>query len=414
MKRLILCSIALLCLFFGSSVVNADPATKITNVFQDTDIRQALVTIAVQAGENVVPDSSVGNMTVTLDLKDAPFEVVLQMICDSGGYSFIKDEHCYLVGQAVPTNPNFDRFCTSEAVKLKNSEACEMVKVFNQFYAQYVKAGGTRENVIVISAPQRISQAIKKIIQEIDQPKRQIEIEVMAVEIQKVKGRDFMLDWTEGRPGVSGGIETLSFANFVFGYTNTLSKNVLIGLKSALQNGVARVRANPRITTMDGYEALFSSGQEDYFDTSSQNPNGWQTGKLEKIESGVKLKILPRLAENGEINLCITPDVSDVIGKTEQGLPRLNVRTMTTTLRVKDGETIVMGGMLSEISRSSKKKLPILGDLPLIGFAFRSNSTSAIVTDMAILVTPRIVNDLTTRTSVEANSDLLEAVGERR
>ena len=388
------------------SAASAAPDTKVTNVFQDTDVRQALATIAVQAGENLVPDATVSNNVVTLDLKDVPFEEALQMICNSGGYSFVNDGGCYLVGQAIPSNPNFDRFCVTETVKLKNSEAAEVVKVFSQFYSPYVKAGGPRDNVIVITAPKRISQAIRSIISEIDAPKAQITIEALVLEISKVKGRDFSINWSDGEPSaISGGVRQISFADFVFGYTNTLTKNVLVSLKAALQNGVARIRANPRLTVTDGYEASFSAGQKEYFDTSSQNPNGWQTyTKLEIIESGVKMKILPRLAENGEINLTITPDVSDVIGKTENGLPKLNARTMTTTIRVRDGETIVIGGLVSEISRTDRRKVPILGDLPLIGFLFRSTSDSAIKTDLAILITPHINGS-----SLEANAELIDA-----
>lgn len=365
----------------------------ISNVFYDADIRSALQDIATQAKVVIVPDDTVQGI-VSLELKNAPLEKALEMVLAGGSYAWIKANGYYLVGAPIPTNPNFDKFCVTEVVKLSNVKAEDVGKLFGSFYQPYLKTNSA-DNLIFIVAPPEIAEAIKGMIEKIDTIKPQIAIEVVIVDISKTQDRGWTIDWSKSSEAEIPGVEEYSFAGCTLGYATTIAKSVMLQLKALVERGKANIRANPRLVTTEGKEATLHVGQREYYlMNTSDGSGGWYSyNRLEEIESGIKLRILPRIGKNGELIIEFTPEVSDVVGETKSGLPRLNIRTINTTVRVKDGETIIAGGLAYELEREMRKKVPLLGDLPLIGSFFRSTSQSKIKTEVTILITPHIIKE---------------------
>jgi type II secretory pathway component GspD/PulD (secretin) len=119
--------------------------------------------------------------------------------------------------------------------------------------------------------------------------------------------------------------------------------------------------------------------------------------KLEKIQGvdvGTRISITPWTGGKGEITATISPEVSNIVElERATGLPTLSSRRASTTVRVKDGQTIAIGGLTQRQDYYTKRKVPILGDLPLVGPLFRSSRKNSSTTELVILITPRILAD---------------------
>ncbi|MCL4515064.1 MAG: hypothetical protein M1379_05700 [Firmicutes bacterium] len=154
--------------------------------------------------------------------------------------------------------------------------------------------------------------------------------------------------------------------------------------------GKARVLANPRVTTMDGEEASVVTGERiPIFVTET---NGNQTFQIKQdIVAGIELKITPRVNEGEIITTRIRTEVSNITGVTSAGYPTTSSREATTIIRVKAGETIVIGGLLEDRTIKQTSKLPLLGDIPFIGRLFSSVRQENKQTELFIFITPYLV-----------------------
>ncbi len=160
-----------------------------------------------------------------------------------------------------------------------------------------------------------------------------------------------------------------------------------------VKNRRGKLRANPRLATAEGQTAELEIGKETYFSILSGSL-AYQYATIETIKSGIFLRVTPRvILPEGVIDARIEPEVRDVTGKGSNGLPEITFRRALTNLRVKNGQSIVIGGLTNEISSSSVRKVPLLGDLPLIGGVFRRTSTQLTKSEVIIIVTPHIISE---------------------
>ncbi|HEX7344683.1 MAG TPA: type II and III secretion system protein, partial [bacterium] len=165
-----------------------------------------------------------------------------------------------------------------------------------------------------------------------------------------------------------------------------------ITLDFLMKNNKAEVLANSKIATMNNRVAVIKLVDVIPYILSSGGLGG-QVQVLEK-EVGIMLQIKPTVNTDGYITTEITPEVSSVfqlVGP-QNNIPWIIKRTSTTTLRIKDGQSIVIAGLLGVTAKITKHKLPFLGDIPLIGGLFRHEAENIKKTDLIIQVTPRIIS----------------------
>lgn len=167
----------------------------ITNVFVDTDIREALQDVASQAGVTILPDETVSGY-VTLELTEVPLSKALEMILAPGGYIATKRDGYYLVSSGHPESPAFRNMAQSERIDLKDLDAEEVLALLPDFYAQYVKAiPGKR--FVTVTAPQPIIEDIRRIITLADSPRPQVMIDVVVTEISGEEAENLGIEWGE-------------------------------------------------------------------------------------------------------------------------------------------------------------------------------------------------------------------------
>ena len=249
-------------------------------------------------------------------------------------------------------------------------------------------------------------QQLKEFIRQIDITSPQVMIEVLVVELSKrssielgFKGGYFKSDSTRlAFPRVSQhytGNEINQALDDIaeqlrMGSLGKLPADFMLTIDALEIAGKAKVRARPRITTLNGNQASINVGWVRYYQTSSQTPQGTIT-QLHSIDAGITLNIVPWVAASGEITTEFHPTVSNLSGIGAGGLPDMSRRNVDTTIRLKDGETIIIGGLIQKSSANSKEKIPFLGDIPFLGTLFSKTSSTADESELVIYITPYIL-----------------------
>lgn len=242
-----------------------------------------------------------------------------------------------------------------------------------------------RQRTLIIVANPADRAPIVELLHRLDAPRPQVQFEAEILEINR--------DATE-----SLGIQYDSI--FTFRLTEgdgtsltrlgTLGRsplNLSVGINLLKTSGAARVLARPRITTVDGLEARINSTQTTPLVTS--NAGGGTS--VQSITTGITLRMQPRIGADGTIETTVTITVSVPTGTTSQGVPQFSTREATTTVRVANGEPIAIGGLLEDRTVTGVQKVPVLGDLPIVGRLFTTTRTDTRSSDLIIVVTPRLV-----------------------
>ncbi|GMA14378.1 type II secretion system protein GspD [Deinococcus metallilatus] len=180
-----------------------------------------------------------------------------------------------------------------------------------------------------------------------------------------------------------------------------------MGLNLLKTNGAARVLARPRITTIDGLEARINSTQT----TPVVTANSSGGTSVQSITTGITLRMTPKVAPDGTVETNLTISVSVPTGTTSQGVPQFSTREATTTVRVGNGEPIAIGGLLEERKVTGTQKVPVLGDIPVLGKLFSTTRTDTRRSDLIIVVTPRLVTSPNERPPVTTPTALPAGTG---
>ncbi len=248
-----------------------------------------------------------------------------------------------------------------------------------------------RHAIVVADLPAEALAGVKQLLAEVDKPLPQVFIDAQILEINSDAISNLGV-------GLSNALLTTAteksetFGQVPMGIQPFVRSPIAISatLNMLKAQGKARVLANPRVTTMDGEEASVVTGERiPIFVTET---NGNQTFQIKQdIVAGIELKITPRVNEGEIITTRIRTEVSNITGVTSAGYPTTSSREATTIIRVKAGETIVIGGLLEDRTIKQTSKLPLLGDIPLIGRLFSSVRQENKQTELFIFITPYLV-----------------------
>lgn len=255
---------------------------------------------------------------------------------------------------------------------------------------------------------------VKKIIN------RQVLIEAKITEVQLKEGLKYGIDWSLLDRGKGGDLITLQTQRFSDVVSSTLpafsvgvtSTNLTSLLKALEQQGEIRTLSNPRINIMNSQTALLSVGrnvtiisqvQTSTTTTAGAAPITTFTIGTSSILSGIIIGIVPYINENGDISMTITPIISDLVSveertvgqsgnQTQISLPTIDLKELSTTVKVRDGQMIIIGGLISKKESTQDNKVPILGDLPVLGALFRSRDKLETRTELVIILQPMLVS----------------------
>lgn len=256
-------------------------------------------------------------------------------------------------------------------------------------------------SLIVVTAPENVDM-IRQILTQLDQIPEQVMIETLIVEATLDKALKMGVEWnfTQDRAfgnGATGtgsttfGDQTASPALQGLRYTLT-GQNFSAFLNALASDDKFQVLSTPRIFTSNNIEAEINISQSiPYILSTREDANGNLTFNYAFQDVGIVLNVTPRITQNGMVTLDVTQTANDLQGFTDFNAPIVNQRQAFTTVSVGDGDTVVLGGMMRSTVTSKVKKLPLLGDIPILGELFKSRSNSESKTELLVFLTPRVV-----------------------
>jgi general secretion pathway protein D len=275
-----------------------------------------------------------------------------------------------------------------------------------------VLAEKTTNTLIIIASPQDYA-VLEEVIKKLDIVRAQVYVETLIAEVTLDKVKDLGVEWnvtatpTEGEYRQHGGTD--------FGLIDALQEGALQGLLMAVTKGYigstdipdikallhfysgdsdVNVLSTPRLLTTDNEEAEIIVGEERPFLKSSQlTTEGSTVRTWEYKDVGITLKITPHISKGKLLRLSIFTEIKSFVEELagEVGAVVTTKRQATTSVIVEDGSTVVIAGLIRDDKTGSVAKVPLLGDIPLLGWLFKSRTQTKIKTNLLIFITPRIV-----------------------
>jgi type IV pilus assembly protein PilQ len=380
--------------------LQGEPAL-VNNSFFNTDVRQALSDLAADTGVTILLDESVVGF-ISLDLKDVPLDRALKLMLLPLGMVYREIEPgVYLVTAADPKAPSFRLVAETQILPIGHLDPQNLTRLLPDRYAQFVRVDAAARRCL-IEAPKEYLEDIVRLIRSLDTAPGQVLIEALVLETTTGALKQYAPTFASSHLAgdVAGGIFNYQSNTLNLGSTNTTTTsqrptpgNLLVGLQWLMQNNQASLRANPRVVAPDGTAAEIEVGTQQYFSLLTGSAVYAYT-RLERVDATIKLNIKPRVLPEGQgIECDIEPNVADVVGQGSDGLPVITVRRAKSTVRVQNGQGIVIGGLLQETSSSTVSKVPILGDLPVVGKLFRSKNTSKGQRDILFVISPHLLDE---------------------
>lgn len=297
-------------------------------------------------------------------------------------------------------------------------------------------------NSLIVTAPQDIMKELEDVVAQLDIRRAQVLIEALIVEMAEGDGINLGVQWgsldngsviqygNAGAPigkvmiGLEEAKDTTttkavydSDGNFLrnentttkgdystlasaLGAVNGAAMSLVMGDWTALISAVSsdsnsNILSSPSITVMDNEEASFIVGEEVPVLTGSSaganNDNPFQT--VERKEVGIKLKVVPQINEGDSVQLKIEQEVSNVLGANGAVDVRFAKRQLNTSVIIQDGQMLVLGGLIDERAVESESKVPLLGDIPVLGYLFKSTSTQVEKKNLMVFIKPTIIRD---------------------
>ena len=409
----------------GSEAIEAEK-TLITIHAEDAFLPSILAILAKESGYNIVTDPNVNKQDkVSIHLDEVPIEQAINLVVRAVGLSYEVVGNSFLV--ADPKKLKEEVGVTSYVITLKYA-AAEDVKNLLQDISDQVQVDIPGNKLLVNASPKKIAEIIQ-VVESIDVPAIQIMLETRLIEVAADIEEQLGLDWSKiasyktilaenGVPLEDGGgsivpdDQTIGQLPATMGF-NRLSKmsdkdktGILpkyfsrqltafdLTLDLLMRNNKAEVLADSRLTTINGREANIKLVDIVPYILSSGGVGGQV--QVQKEEVGIKLNVLPTVNTDGYITVKVEPEVSTIfefIGP-DANIPRVKSRMSSTTIRVKDGESIIIGGLLSNDKKETSYKFPVLHKLPWLGKKlFTSNGIIERKTDLIIQITPKIIQD---------------------
>ncbi|MCC6508235.1 MAG: protein transporter [Pirellulaceae bacterium] len=397
---------------------------RISEVFEETDVRQALQLLSAASGMTIIVDDQIGGVT-SAQLNNVLLEDALSQILLPLGFVFVYRDGVYMVAPPNPASPLFSYVAKRFQYSPQHHPATELVELLPPRFKDFFQVSDER-NIIIIDAPETIGQELAQRLQELDQPVEQVVLEAIVCVTSPESNFRFGMDWNHV-VGVGGidqlkiGMSGLAFNGSASptGTDNAFSDFAVTSafVRLLSQQGYVTIRAAPRVTAKDGEKATISIARETFFSLQPNNNQLLFNNNLQKVEAGISLIITPHVRgdlvameiEKAEVSEDIRTN-EDTSSTSNTTFPIINRRQVSTKVDVRDGQTIVIGGLVQRQTVDKVNRIPLLGSLPGIGALFRTVEKQEREAEVAIFISPRIV-PATTFTTATTTTTASNTVG---
>jgi len=356
----------------------------------NADLRELLREFARQTGQVVLVDPDL-ERAVSLCLQEVTPAEALQAIATGYGLDLGHINGTWFLGEGAVGSMNTYLESSLEKIPLNYISAASARNSLPEFLLKYLRVNAG-ENSLTVVGPPPLVQKVREDIRKIDQPVPHVQIDALIVEMTDMEDSESVLRFVakdaHNTARINAGTGDITYQ--IFGTPRT---DIEARLRALAAEGKVRIRATPTAVALNGQSARIFSGQQryikaDYFEEWSQ---AFIT-RIIPVDVGVSLEMNCWVGAEGVILATVTPQVTAVAElDVVTGLPTVSTRRAETTVLLRDGETLFIGGLRLQQQDTVTRKVPLLGDLPLIGGLFRARTQRRTSTELAIFLTPRIV-----------------------
>ena len=405
---------------------------------EDTHLPTILAILASESGYNIVTGPNVqAQNKLTIHLDDVPIDQAINLVIRAAGLSY------EIVGKSIlvanQSKINEDVGVTPHVIALQYANAEEVAELLKNV-TEKITIDPTGNKLLVTASPKKIAEVIS-IVEEIDVPSIQIMLEARLIEVSLTNQEEIGIDWERlaqtsiilaesGKPQqITDNLTTGSYLPggswevvtpeegdpflmemitgtatgqipdqmpFSRGGSSGLSRQLTafdVTLDLMLKDNKADIITNSQVVTVNGHEATIEMVDVIPY-LASSGGQGNSNFQVLKESVGIKLHILPYVNTDGYITTKVTPEVSSIQSWTAQGYPWTKKRISETTVRVKDGEPIIIAGLITSETIKTENRVPLLWRIPFIGKKwFTHSELEDKKTDLIIEVRPSIIHD---------------------
>jgi general secretion pathway protein D len=376
--------------------------------FREASSRDVFTALARFAGVSMIFDPAFREAPITLDLRKTTFEQALSSLAASTrNFYRVTGSRTLTI---IPDTPAKRREYEEEVVRtfyLSNADLKETIDLLRIVIdARKISSVAGTNAIALKDTPERVAAAAK-LINAIDKARPEVVIEVEVLEVDRGRLKEYGVQIASpGSPGISGAV-SINQPDLTLRDLQTLtSADVFLSNFPALfyrllkADSSSRTLANPQLRTQEGTPATARFGERVPVPTTTFAPIATGGVNQQPITSfnyeniGVNIDITPRTHHNDDVSLALKVEVSAISGTGYADLPTFASRSINTTIRLRDGETSVLAGLIRDEERTSLEGIPGLSDIPLIGRFFAHNKSERLESDIIITLTPHIVRVL--------------------
>jgi type IV pilus assembly protein PilQ len=423
----------------------------VTLDFEDADIRNVLEILSFKAGVNIVPSPDVQGL-VTIKLKNVTWQDALNVILKSYGYGYNQQGNVIIVTNVANLKKLREddlaladqESVTTKTYVLAYANASEIVGSIEKM----LTSRGTinfdkRANVLIVRDTPSNLQVISSVVENLDTATPQVLIEAKIIETTLGNTEKMGINWTAQAKVTGGKMPTFfpftptssnkyikditwpstddaTVDNTMFTY-GTLDFSQVQAVLDLLKSRTGTdILSNPRIATLDNQKANIVVGTQyplpQY--TYNEQTGNMQVSGWDYKDIGIIFEVTPQVNRLGYVTLKVEPKVSSIIeGATASvegtTLPVLSVSSASTRIMIKNGQTLIIAGLIKSTWSDSRKKVPFLGDIPIVGALFKHSSKVLEKKEMFIFITPHIIESEKDDSSAELK-DVMDRVENRK
>ena len=384
---------------------------RVTLDFRDANLRSVFEAISRTAGVNFVFDRDVRpDLRTTLSVKDTTIEDVIKMVLVTNQLTRkVLNQNTVIVFPNTPQKLRDYQELTVRSFYLANADVKQTLNMIRTLVKTRDVFIDEKLNLLVMKdTPEAIRMAERLIAaQDLAEPEVMLEVEVLEVGTNRLTELGLRypdsVSWSligggaATVPGTPGIISLTEWLNRDSGMVRLNVTNPLFILSLRQQDGSTNILANPRIRVRNREKAKIHIGERvPVITTTAAASGGFVSESVSYLDIGLKLEVEPNISIDDDVAMKVALEVSNIVKEvrslTSSTLTyQIGTRNATTVLRLRDGETQVLAGLITDEDRQTAAKVPGLGDLPVVGRLFGSNSTQRNRTELVLLITPRLL-----------------------
>lgn len=390
----------------------------VTLQFRDAPIRTIFDALSNMSGLNFVFDKDMRTDTrLTVFAADMAIADALDTILKTGQMEKkVLNENTLLIFAAVPAKLKEYQDLVVKSFFLSNADPKVTVNLIRSMAKTRDIHVDEKLNLVVVRDTPEAVRLVEKLVTMVDRPEPEVMLEVEILEVKRSRLQELGVQWpaqfsllapqatttsrVEGgvivTDSVPAGVITVESLKNVNSAGIAVSPNPALNLRK--DTGDVNILANPRIRVKNKEKARIHIGDKVPVITSNVTPTGVTSESVSYLDVGIKVDVEPRVHLEGDVGIKVGLEVSNIVQQIKSATGtltyQLGSRNASTVLRLRDGETQVLAGLISDEDRAGASKVPLFGDIPLLGRLFSSQRDEISKTEIVLLITPRIIRNI--------------------